>query len=232
MKIQKLTYLSLKTILILFFLSKSFNCVAQYNIDTLKISGVDYTDSVLYEMKNNKINAVIESIDRRLYFNLRNSKTHFTNIHFFKNISGCLAVVSDKNYMKPKNEIEIYSLKGDSTIRTSNIDSITNVIEISNKNYHLLFIEAYATEVGEQIFYYDVITVNKETCTIQYNGFSKFFSVPKNDDMEIVRNCSIDIYIKDEKLYLDYNCLKHEVLNKHKKTFIFSEKKGKFILNN
>ena len=229
MKIHILTYTLLQTILVFLFTD---NCVAQYSIDTLKINELDYTDSVFDAMKNSKINAVVESTERSLYFKFINSTTQFTDIHFFKVVGNCLAVVSDKNYMKPNNEIELYSLMGDSAISISNIDSVVSVVEISNKNYHLLFIEIYVAEFGEKSIYCDIIIVNKETCAIHIDGFLEEFLVPINDEMKVLRNCSIELYVKDSKLYFDYDCLKHEKLGRIKRTYIFSEKEGKFILYN
>ena len=171
----------------------------------------------------------MELSDDFFIFKFKKSHTQFEDINFFRVVGNCVAITSDKNYAKPNNEIEIYSLVGDSTIRISNIDSISNVVEIKGNDYHILLIETYATEVGEKITSYDIIIVEIKTCVIHYTGFIKEFLIHKNDNTETLRSCSIYIYVNNEMLYLDYECLKHDELGKIKKTFIFSEIEGKFI---
>lgn len=211
------------------------NCAAQYTIDTLDLNNTYYADSIYFSMKQGKIEGVIEYNEGQFFFNLKNSRTLFKDIAFFKVIGECVAIVSDKNYMKPKNELEFYSIKGDSTIRISNIDSISHVIEIKNERYHLLFLEIYVNEAGSKSIYYEVIIVNKETCQVQYNTFSKKWSIwnsSRDHTMITKQDCFINVYIKEEKVYVAEQCSEDWRLGKHEKIFIFSEKEGKFILYN
>jgi len=230
MEIQRLAYHMNKIIITLLLTVIGTNCAAQYTIDTLLINNnINYYDSIYFNIKKGKIEGMIEYNEGKLFFTLKNSRTIFKDIAFFKVISECVAIVSDKNYMKPKNEIEFYSIKGDSTIYISAIDNINNIIEIKSNDYDILLIETYVTEFGEKNTSYDIVIVEIKTCVIHHNGFTKEFLVPKNDSTETLRSCSIDVYVNNEMLYLDYNCLKHEELGKIKKTFIFSEIEGKFI---
>ncbi|WP_157698981.1 hypothetical protein [Bernardetia litoralis] len=133
--------------------------------------------------------------------------------------------------MKPNNEVEIFSLKRDSTIWISNIDSLKEVITVQSKSHELLFLKIINKSAGEDSYYYDIVVIDRNTCEVYNSGFMLKTVAWKdlNDHtMVVYEECNISLYTKDGNLFVDRFCSKSKRY-KEKQTFIFSETLHKFI---